>query len=56
MSIVTANVNRSKLYHTIASIRPVNDARNIQIDVWGSVVVPVILVGIVNLMRYVLVY
>ncbi len=56
MSIVTVNVNRSELYRTIATIRPVNKARIIQLDVWGSVIVPVLLVGIVNLMRLVLVY
>jgi hypothetical protein len=56
MSIVTAKINRSKLYHTIATIRPVNDARNIQLDVWGSVIVPVLLVGVLNLMRFILAY
>ena len=56
MSIVTAKVNRSKLYHTIATIRPVNDARNIQLDVWGSVIVPVLFVGVLNLMRFILAY
>ena len=56
MSIITAKVNRSKLYHTIATLRPANDARNVKLDVWGSVIVPVLLVGILNLMRLVLVY
>jgi hypothetical protein len=56
MSIVTANVNRSELYHTIATVRPVNDARIIQLDVWGSVIVPVLFVSILNLMRLVFVY
>ena len=56
MSIDTARVNRSELYHTIATVRPVNNARIIQLDVWGSVIVPLLLVGIVNFMRLVLVY
>lgn len=56
MSIVTAKVNRSKLYHAIAAIGPVNDARITRLDVWGSVIVPVLLVGVLNLMRLFLVY
>ena len=56
MSIDTARVNRSELYHTIATVRPVNDERIIKLDVWGSVIVPVLFVSILNLMRLVLVY
>jgi hypothetical protein len=55
MSIVTAKMNRSKLYHTIATIRPANDARIIQLDVWGSVIVPVLFVSVLNLMRLIFV-
>ncbi|MGD0252739.1 MAG: hypothetical protein ABSC01_08585 [Verrucomicrobiota bacterium] len=53
MSIVTAKVNRSELYHTIATVRPVNDARIIQLDVWGSVIIPVLFVSVLNLVRLV---
>ena len=56
MSTVTAKVNRSEFYHTIATIRPVNGARVAKLDVWGSVIVAVLLVGILNFMRLVLVY
>jgi len=56
MSIDTARVNRSELYHTIATVRPVNGARIIKLDVWGSVIVPVLFVSILNLMRLVLVF
>jgi hypothetical protein len=53
MSIVTARVNRSELYRTIATIRPVNNARIIQLDVWGSVLVPILFVCVLNFMRFV---
>jgi hypothetical protein len=56
MSIVTAKVNRSEFYNTIANIRPINGARNAKLDIWGSVIVAVLLVGILNFMRFVLVY
>jgi len=56
MSTVTAKVNRSRLYHAITAIRPANDARGTQLDVWGSVIVPVLLVGVLNLMRLFLLY
>jgi hypothetical protein len=56
MSIDTVKVNRSELYHTIATIRPANNARIVQLDVWGSVIVPVIFVSILNLMRLFIVY
>ncbi len=52
----TAKVNRSEFYQTIATIRPVNGARIAKLDIWGSVIVAVLLVGIVNFMRLVLVY
>lgn len=56
MSIVTAKVNRSNFYHTIATTKPTNDARIAKLDVWGSVIVAVLLVGVLNFMRLVLVY
>ncbi len=56
MNIDTAKVNRSELYHTIATIRPVNDSRIIQLDVWGSVIVPILFVSVLNLMRLIFVY
>jgi len=56
MSVVTGKVNRSKLYHNIATIRPADDARNVKLDVWGSLIVAVLLVGVLNFMRLVLVY
>jgi hypothetical protein len=56
MSIDTVKVNRSDLYHTIAKIRPANGAQIVQLDVWGSVIVPVLLVSVLNLMRLVFVY
>ena len=56
MSIAPAKVNRSEFYHTIATVRRVNDARVVRLDVWGSVIVAVLLVGILNFMRLVLVY
>jgi hypothetical protein len=56
MSIVTAKVNRSEFYNTIATIRPANGARSAKLDIWGSVIVAVLLVGILNFMRFVLVY
>ena len=56
MSIVTAKESRSQLYQTIATVRPVNNAQIIQLDVWGSVIVPVLFVSILNLMRLVFVY
>jgi hypothetical protein len=56
MSIVSAKVNRSNFYNTISTIRPLNNARIVRLDVWGSVIVAVLLVGVLNLMRFVLVY
>jgi len=56
MSILTAKVNRSEFYNTIATIKPVNRAQTAKLDIWGSVVVAFLLVGILNLMRFVLVY
>jgi hypothetical protein len=51
MSIFTAQVNRSKLYHTIAAIRPINDARINRLDLLGGVIVPFLCVAVVNLVR-----
>jgi len=56
MSILTAKVHRSEFYNTIATIRPANGARIAKLDIWGSVIVAVLLVGILNFMRFVLVY
>jgi len=56
MSTVSAKVNRSEFYNTIATIRPVNGARSAKLDIWGSVIVAILLVGILNFMRFVLVY
>ena len=56
MHTILAKVNRSEFYNTIATIRPVNGARTAKLDVWGSVIVAVLLVGVLNLMRFVLVY
>jgi len=56
MSTMTAKVNRSEFYNTIATIRPANGVRAAKLDIWGSVIVAVLLVGILNFMRFVLVY
>jgi hypothetical protein len=56
MSTMTAKVNRSEFYNTIATIRPANGTRAAKLDIWGSVIVAVLLVGILNFMRFVLVY
>jgi len=56
MHTVTAKVNRSEFYNTIATIRPVNGVGSARLDIWGSVIVAVLLVGILNFMRFVLVY
>jgi len=56
MSSVTAKVNRSEFYNTIATTRPANGARSAKLDIWGSVIVAVLVVGILNFMRLVLVY
>lgn len=56
MTHFLAKVNRSEFYNTIATIRPLNGARTAKLDVWGSVIVAVLVVGILNFMRLVLVY
>jgi len=56
MSIVSAKVNRSEFYNTIAGIRPANGVRSAKLDIWGSVIVAILLVGVLNFMRFVLVY
>jgi len=55
MNRFTANVYRSELYNSIATIRPSNSARMIKLDVWGSVIVPFLFVSLLNLMRLVFV-
>ena len=54
MRSTLGKLNRSKLYHTITSLHSVNNARTIRLDVWGSVVVLLLVVGIINLMRFVI--
>jgi len=56
MTTVVGKVNRSGLYHSIATTEPVNDTREARFDEWGCVIVGVLLVCLVDLMRLVLVY
>jgi hypothetical protein len=56
MTTVVAKVNRSDLYHSIAKTEPINDTQEARFDAWGSVIVTVLLVCIVDLMRLVLVF
>lgn len=55
MTTNVAKINRSSLYHAIASLRPINDARIARLDVLGSVMVPVLLVCVLNIIRLVFV-
>ena len=54
MNLASAKVNRSELYHTIATVKPVNDARIVHLDVWGSlVIIPVLFVIVLHIMRFI---
>jgi len=48
---MVARVNRSDLYHSIAEVRVINEARVARLDLWGSVAVTFLLVGGLNLIR-----
>jgi len=56
MSIVSAKVNRSEFYNTIATLRPANNARIAKLDMWGSVLVAILFVGVLNFMRCIFAY
>jgi len=56
MNSVTGKIHRSEFYNTIATIRPADGPRTAKLDIWGSVIVAILLVAILNFMRFVLVY
>ena len=56
MTMNVAKVNRSDLFHSIATTEPVNNTQEARFDVWGCVIVTVLLVCMVDLMRLVLVF
>jgi len=47
-------VNRSGVYYLINTVTPINHVLKAELDVFGSVVVVVLLLGIVSLVRMVL--
>ena len=54
MKIVANKVKRSGVYYLMTTVASVNEARNAKSDVWGTVAVVVLLLGVVGLMRFVL--
>jgi hypothetical protein len=44
-------VNRSGVYYLINTVTPINHALKAELDVFGSVIVVVLLLGIVSLVR-----
>ncbi len=51
MTTMVGRVHRSDLYHSIADIRVINEARVARRDLWGSVTVTFLLVGVMHLIR-----
>ena len=54
MRLDMGKVNRSGVYYLINTVTPINHASKAELDVLGSVVVIVLLLGVVSLVRLVL--
>jgi len=54
MKMVANKVNRSGVYYLMTTITTANESRAARSDVWGTVAVVVLLLGVVSLMRLVL--
>jgi hypothetical protein len=54
MSLLTAKMNRSKLYHAISMTRPINSARTNRLDFLGSLLVPFLCVVVVHIVRFII--
>jgi hypothetical protein len=54
MKTFTRKVNRSGFYHLINPVTPINHTLNAKSDMWGSLLVIGLLMGVVELMRLVL--
>ena len=51
MKTVIGKVNRSGVYYLITTVVPAHEARNARLDVWGTMAVIVLLLGVTILMR-----
>ena len=54
MKLGMGKVNRSGVYYLINTVTPINHASKAELDVFGSVVVIVLFLGVVSLVRLVL--
>jgi hypothetical protein len=51
MKTIVGKVRRSGVYYLMTKAGPVNDARSARLDIWGTVVVLVLLLVVVGLVR-----
>ena len=51
MKTVAGKIRRSGVYYLMGPIASINEARNARSDIWGTVVVLVLLLGVVGLVR-----
>ena len=51
MKTMVGKVRRSGVYYLMATVGPVNENRNARSDIWGTVAVVVLLLGVVGLVR-----
>jgi hypothetical protein len=54
MKTVVSKVKRSGVYYLITTVAPLHESRNARFDMWGTVAVIVLLLGVVGLMRLIL--
>lgn len=54
MKIVANKVKRSGVYYLMTTVASANETGHARSDVWGTVAVVVLLLGVVGLMRFVL--
>jgi hypothetical protein len=54
MKTVIGKVRHSGVYYLMATAAPVHEPRNSRLDVFGAVVVVILLLGVVSLVRLIL--